>query len=56
MNKKNLLGAGMAIAMTFAAWLPGTASAQDSTKPMKPMKGAEHLMMLNKPSRTSRSV
>ena len=51
-NKKNLLGAGMAIAMTFAAWLPGTASAQVETTPMKPMKGGEHMMMLNKPITT----
>ena len=56
MNKNNLLGAGMAIAMAFAAWLPGTANAQDATPPMKPMKGGEHMMMLNKPSRRSRSV
>ena len=48
MTKKNLVGAGMAIAMAFAAWLPTTASAADETKPMKPMKGGEHMMMLNK--------
>ncbi len=48
MTKKNLVGAGMAIAMAFAAWLPTTARAQDETKPMKPMKGGEHQMMLNK--------
>ena len=53
MNKKNLLGAGMAIAMAFAAWLPGTANAQDETTPMKPMKGGEHMMMLNKPITTT---
>ena len=41
-TKKNLVCAGMAIAMTFAAWLPTTARAQDETKPMKPMKGGEH--------------
>ena len=46
-TKKNLVGAGMAIAMTFAAWLPTTARAADDTKPMKPMKGGEHLLMLN---------
>ena len=51
-NKKNLLGAGMAIAMAFAAWLPGTANAQVETTPMKPMKGGEHMMMLNKPITT----
>ena len=46
-TKKNLVGAGMAIAMAFAAWLPTTAHAQDKTKPMTPMKGGEHQMMLN---------
>ena len=52
-TKKNLVCAGMAIAMTFAAWLPTTARAQDETKPMKPMKGGEHMMMLNKPITTT---
>ena len=48
-NKKNILGAGVAIAMALAASLPGTtASAADETKPMKPMKGGEHMLMLNK--------
>jgi hypothetical protein len=46
-NKKTFLSAGVAIAMAFAAWLPTTARAQDATKPMKPMKGGEHQMMLN---------
>ena len=46
-NKKKLLSAGVAIAMAFAVWLPTTAHAQDETKPMKPMKGGEHQMMLN---------
>lgn len=46
LNKKNLLGAAVAIAMA-TAWLPITASGADETKPMKPMKGGEHLMMLN---------
>ncbi len=45
-NKKNLTGAAVAIAMALAAWLPNTASAADETKPMKPMKGGEHLLML----------
>jgi len=45
-NKKNILGAGMAMAMALTAWLPTTASAADETKPMKPMKGGEHLLML----------
>jgi len=48
MNKKNLLTAGVVIAMAIVAWLPTAASAADETKPMKPMKGAEHLLMLNK--------
>ena len=51
--KKNILVTGMAIAMTFAAWLPGTTNAQDATPPMKPMKGGEHMMMLNKPITTT---
>ena len=45
-NKKNLLGAGVAIALTLTAWLPTTASAADDSKPMKPMKGGEHMLML----------
>jgi hypothetical protein len=56
MNKKNLLGAGMAIAMAFAALLPGTANAQDATPPMKPMKGGEHMMMLNREVKTTQDV
>lgn len=47
MNKKNLLGAGTAIALAFTTWLPITASAADETKPMKPMKAGEHMLMLN---------
>ena len=47
MNKKNLMGAGMAMAMALAAWWPATSSAQDNAAPMKPMKGGEHMMMLN---------
>jgi hypothetical protein len=46
MTKKNLLGAGLAIVITMAAWLPGTVRAADETKPMKPMKGGEHMLML----------
>lgn len=42
---KTLLGAGAAFAVALAVWLP--AQAQDQTQPMKPMKGGEHLMMLN---------
>jgi hypothetical protein len=36
----------MAMAMTFAAWLPTNLNAAD--EPMKPMKGSEHLLMLQK--------
>lgn len=46
MNKKNLVSAGVALVMALAAWLPATTRAADETKPMKPMKGGEHLMML----------
>ena len=46
MDNKSLLGAGVAIAMAMAAWLPTTVTAAD--EPMKPMKGGEHLLMLNK--------
>ena len=45
-NNKNLLSAGVAIAIAMSAWLPTTASAADETKPMKPMKAGEHQMML----------
>ena len=38
--------ARLPLAMT--ALLPFSISAADETKPMKPMKGGEHLMMLNK--------
>jgi hypothetical protein len=41
---KTILVAGMAFALAVAAWMPGTVNAQDG---MKPMKGGEHLMMLN---------
>jgi hypothetical protein len=43
-TNKILLATGMAFALAVAAWIPGTVNAQDE---MKPMKGAEHLMMLN---------
>ena len=46
MNKKNLLGAGMAIAMAFAAWLTTAANAADEKTWMPDMKGYEHSMML----------
>ena len=43
---KTLLGMGVAFALAMAASLPITAAAADETKPMKPMKGGEHQMML----------
>ncbi len=39
-NNQNLLGAGVAISIAMAAWLPTTATAAD--EPMKPMKAGEH--------------
>ena len=42
---KTILGMGVASAMAMAAWLPAAANAADEA--MKPMKGAEHLMMLS---------
>ena len=45
-DKKNLLGTGVAIVIAVGAWLGSTAIAADETKPMKPMKGGEHLLML----------
>jgi hypothetical protein len=36
------------LAIAAGSWLPGTVSAQDTAAPMKPMKGGEHMMMLNK--------
>lgn len=41
----NLIGTGIAMAMALAAWLPTSLSAAEE---MKPMKGGEHLLMLNK--------
>jgi len=43
--KNNIIGTGIAMAVALAAWLPGNLNAAE---PMKPMKGAEHLLMLNK--------
>jgi hypothetical protein len=40
----NLLGAGMAMLMAMAAWLPSAVTVAD--EPMKPMKGGEHQSML----------
>ncbi len=51
-TKNNLLrislSSGFAFALACAAWLPTTAHAQDTKKPMKPMKGGEHQMMAGK--------
>ena len=44
-NSKNLLSTGVAITLAINAWLPTTTIAAD--EPMKPMKGGEHLMMVN---------
>src|SRR5512138_1614373 len=41
--KQNLMGTGMALAIALTAWLPYAANAADE---MKPMKGGEHLLML----------
>ena len=44
--KHNIIGTGIALAIALAAWLPTNINAAD--EPMKPMKGGEHLLMLNK--------
>lgn len=43
--KQNLIGAGMALAIVLAAWPPTNINAAEE---MKPMKGGEHLLMLQK--------
>ena len=50
--QKCLMRSALALAIAAVSWLPGTVSAQDTDAPMKPMKGGEHLMMLNKPVTT----
>ena len=55
-NHKNLLGASMAVAMALAAWLPTATSAADETRPMKPMKGGEHLIMLHNNIKTKQDL
>lgn len=45
---KNILGASMVFALAMATLLPLPTRAADETKPMKPMKGGEHLGMLEK--------
>lgn len=49
---KTIVGASAAFAVAFAAWLPMTTRAQDQTQPMK---GGEHLMMLNHISTTTQA-
>ena len=46
-TKNSLLKAVMAVVLACAALLPARINAADEPKPMKPMKGGEHLMMLN---------
>jgi hypothetical protein len=43
--KKNIIGTGIALAIALAAWLP-TTNINAADEPMKPMKGGEHLLML----------
>lgn len=43
---KNMLATSVAFALAIAAWLPGTAQAQEMKAEMKPMKAGEHQMML----------
>ncbi len=40
---KTILGTAMVVGLAMAAWLPNTANAAEQ---MKPMKGGEHLLML----------
>ena len=44
--KNNIIGTGIVMAIAVAAWLPTNMNAAD--EPMKPMKGGEHLLMLQK--------
>lgn len=43
--QNNIIRTGIAMAIAFAAWLPTNLNAAEE---MKPMKGGEHLLMLNK--------
>jgi hypothetical protein len=43
--QKYLVRSALALAVAALSWLP--AHAQETNAPMKPMKGGEHLMMLN---------
>ena len=48
-NNKNLLSAGIAFTIAMVAWLFGAGCATSTREDqMKPMKGAEHLLMLNR--------
>lgn len=48
-NKKHFLGAGVAFTIAMGAWLFGAGCATGTrADQMKPMKGGEHLLMLNK--------
>ncbi len=49
---KYLVRFALALAVAAVAWLPGMTRAQDTDTPMKPMRGGEHLMMLNNPVTT----
>lgn len=50
------LNACLAVALTFLAWLTGTGCATNSgSEQMKPMKGGEHMLMLN-PVNTTQDV
>lgn len=45
-GKHNIIGTAITLAIALAAWLPMNIKAADEA--MKPMKGGEHLLMLNK--------
>jgi len=48
-NKKHFLGAGVAFTIAMGSWLSGAGCATSTgADQMKPMKGGEHLLMLNK--------
>lgn len=43
---RTIISTGAVIVLTAAAFIPLNARAADEAKPMKPMKGGEHLLML----------
>lgn len=45
---KNQITKAWGLALALAATVAGVVNAADEAKPMKPMKGGEHLIMLNK--------